>query len=106
MGSQLLLATAQQQEEKEGCTCEGEHEAHREALPKVRRAHAQRPEPLLHPTAGWELGQDDVRLEVSGGCHSPYLSVIWESWMGASSSTWLQLWARPSSLRERRRVRG
>lgn len=35
------------------------------------------------------------------GRRSPYPSVIWESWMGASSSTWLQRCARASSLRER-----
>lgn len=35
------------------------------------------------------------------GRRSPYPSVIWESWIGASRSTWLQRCARASSLRER-----
>lgn len=38
-----------------------------------------------------------------GSTRSPYPSVICESWMGASSSTWLQRCARPSSLWARKR---
>lgn len=68
-----------------------------ELLPKVRRALAQRPDPMASATMAVTHGSD-----TSGGGspehHSPYPSVIWESWMGASSSTWLQRWARASSL--------